>query len=96
MLLKTEKLVHHVVQEFLWPNIGIDIIVDYATQLSRWMHKLSKRTNKLWKKRKQLCKPKRKLKINKLPIKLQLEKVKKTPKKLVKRNDFVRKAYYIF
>jgi len=46
MLLKTEKLVHHVVQELLWPNIGIDIIVDYATQPSRWMHKQLKRTNK--------------------------------------------------
>jgi len=46
MLLKTEKLVHHVVQESSWLNIGTDIIVDYVIPPLRWMLKLSKRTSK--------------------------------------------------
>ena len=46
MLPKPEKLAHHVVLESSWPNIGTDIIVEHATPLSRWTHKLSKRTNK--------------------------------------------------
>jgi hypothetical protein len=47
MLLKTERPVHHADQESSWLNIGIDITVDPAIQLSRWTHKLLKRTNKL-------------------------------------------------
>lgn len=47
MSLNPEKLAHHVVQEFLWLNIGTGIIVDYAILPLRWMLKLLKRTNKL-------------------------------------------------
>jgi hypothetical protein len=46
MLLKLEKLVHHVDQVSSWLNIGTDIIVDHVTQLLKWMPKLLKRTNK--------------------------------------------------
>jgi hypothetical protein len=46
MSLKQEKPAHHVVQEYSWLNIGIDIIVVYAIQPLKWMPKLSKRTNK--------------------------------------------------
>ncbi len=87
MWLKTEKLVHHADQESSWLNIGIDIIVDPATLLLKWTHKPLKRTNKSWKRKKLPNKPKEKPNKKKPPIKLQLEKVKKTPKKL-KRNDF--------
>ena len=46
MLPKPEKLVHHVVQESSWPNIGTDITVDCATPPLRWMLKQLRRTNK--------------------------------------------------
>ncbi len=41
-----EKLAHHAVQEPLWLNIGIGIIVVSATLPLRWMLKQSKRMNK--------------------------------------------------
>ena len=39
ILLNKEKLVPHVVQEHLWLNTGIVIIVDSAILLLRWMQK---------------------------------------------------------
>ena len=82
------------VQELSWLNIGTDIIVDFAILLSRWMPKPSKRTKKSSRRKELLCKLKEKLKKNKLPIKLQLEKERKMPKK-VKRNDWIIKLQYI-
>lgn len=35
--LNKERLAHHAVQELSWPNIGIVITADFATQPSRWM-----------------------------------------------------------
>ncbi len=82
------------VLESSWPNIGTDIIVELVTPPLRWTQKPSRRTNKLWKKRKPLNKPKEKPEKKKLPIKPQPVKVKRTLKKLPKRNDFVCKTYY--
>lgn len=45
-LLTKEKHVLHAVQEPLWLNIGIVIIVVFATLPLRWMPKLLRKTNK--------------------------------------------------
>ena len=93
MLPSKEKPVHPVDLELLWLNIGIDIIVDCAIQLLRWIHKLSKEMKKSLNKRKLNLKLRRKLQKRKQQTKLLLEREKKMLKK-VKRNDWI-KSYVI-